>query len=73
MGKPMSDYSDLISAAEKRHRDRMAEAKAALVDAQWAAAAEYNVTGLSHCESGVAKSDGSSGRQVRRSRGRKSG
>jgi hypothetical protein len=41
----MPDYADLISAAEKRHHDRMLEAKAALVDEQWAAAAEYNITG----------------------------
>ena len=48
MGQAGPTYSELISAADRRHRDRMWEAKAALIDAQWAAAAEYNVTGSFH-------------------------
>jgi predicted lipid-binding transport protein (Tim44 family) len=37
-------YSEKVSAADQRHRDRLWEAKAALVSAQSAAAAEYDAT-----------------------------
>ena len=45
MGKSGHTYRELIEAADHRHRQRLWEAKAELVDAQWAAAAEYNVMG----------------------------
>jgi hypothetical protein len=35
----------MVAAADQRHRDRILVARAALVDAQWAAAAAYNVAG----------------------------
>jgi hypothetical protein len=38
-------YAELVAAADQRHRDRLLEAKAALVDAQWAAAGAYNTAG----------------------------
>jgi hypothetical protein len=44
--EPAQTYSELVAAADERHRNRIHEARAALVDAQWAAAASYNITGL---------------------------
>ena len=35
----------MVASAEHRHRDRILKARAALADAQWAAAAAYNVAG----------------------------
>jgi hypothetical protein len=43
--RPGHSYSELVAAADQRHRDRLLEAKAPLVDAQWAAAAAYNIAG----------------------------
>ena len=51
MGKSRHTYRELVEAADRRHRDRIVEALAALVDAQWAAAAAYNIAGLTRSAS----------------------
>ena len=46
-------YTEKISAADWRYRDRLREAKAALVNAQSAAAAEYDAMAAVHSANAV--------------------